>query len=200
MRPRAALLFFCVPVLIVAACASSEDPLLPDGDAADAGGTRDSGSRREAGTGGSGGAEDAGDDEDGGKDARDAGSTKDAATCPFNTQFSSNGETCVGFGVSAECEQAGCGRYGYVCFGGGPPNITGCSEKSTGAYGNSYCCPTNECVAQPDQNAQCNDAPAGLRKRYQCPPNGIGGHVAPPTGCVEHKSGETAVERMFCCP
>lgn len=141
-----------------------------------------------------------GDDGDDGGD--DGGSTTDVSTstCPFNTQFASNGETCVGFGVSSECEQAGCGRFGYVCVGGGPPGFTGCSEKSTSALGNSYCCPTNDCVAQPDQNGACSDAPGGLRKRYQCPPNGSSGHVAPPAGCVEHRSGTTALEKMYCCP
>jgi hypothetical protein len=193
-------MLLCVPLIVAAACASSEDTALAGGDAADAGGTRDSGGRREGGRSDDGGD---GEEDDGGGDGRDdGGSTTDASTntCPFNTQFESNGETCVGFGGSSECEQAGCGRFGYLCIGGGPPGFAGCSEKSTSAFGNSYCCPKNDCVAQPDQNDACNDAPGGLTKRYQCPPNGASGHVAPPAGCVEHKSGQTALEKMYCCP
>jgi hypothetical protein len=132
--------------------------------------------------------------------AADGGAEGGGGTCPFGTQFQSNGETCVGFGVSSECEAAGsCGRYGYLCINGGPPGITGCTEKSTSAFGNSYCCPTNPCVAQPDQNGACGDAGAGKTKRFQCPPEG-GGHATPPGGCVEHTSGGTALERFYCCP
>lgn len=102
--------------------------------------------------------------------------------------------------MSMECAQAGCGRYGFLCVNGGPPGIAGCTEKSASAFGNSYCCPTNPCVAQPDQNGACGDAGAGKTKRFQCPPLEGGGHSTPPSGCVEHVSGGTQLEKFYCCP
>ena len=123
----------------------------------------------------------------------------DAAACegPIKT---GNGETCVGYGTSESCPE-GCGQpYGYVCFDGPPPGFTGCRETRVHALlGNNYCCPDNDCVAQPDQNAMCSGV-AGKPKRYQCPPASGGGNVAPPSGCEEHGSGATNVEKYYCCP
>jgi hypothetical protein len=130
---------------------------------------------------------------DGGKDASDAGSDG-SANCPGEIK-TGNGETCIGYGTGSTCDPQ-CGQpYGYVCANGPPPGFTGCREVSKSALGNSYCCPKNDCVAQPDQNAVCNDAGAGKTKRYQCPPGST-----PPAGCVEHKSGGTNLEKLYCCP
>ncbi len=119
----------------------------------------------------------------------------DSASCPGEIK-TGNGETCIGYGTGSTCDPA-CGQpYGYVCFDGPPPGFTGCREISTSALvGNSYCCPKNDCVAQPDQNGACGDAGASTTKRFQCPP----GSTAP-AGCVEHNSGSTNLEKFYCCP
>ena len=129
----------------------------------------------------------------------DGGTPHDAA-CPATKVAPSTGETCVGFGAGTGCDTA-CGlpAYGYVCFNGGPPGFTGCVQaSSTGSFGDTYCCPDNRCVPQPDQDKQCTTA--GKPHRYQCPPDGAGGNVAPPTGCADGGSGGTALERFYCCP
>lgn len=111
------------------------------------------------------------------------------------------GETCVGYGTSPESCPASCGQpYGYVCFGGPPPGFTGCRETRTSSVvGNNYCCPTNDCVAQPDRGADCSGV-AGKPNRYQCPPTGAGAWATPPAGCIEKGSGASAVEKFYCCP
>jgi hypothetical protein len=122
------------------------------------------------------------------------------AACAATKVVPSTGETCVGFGDGTGCDTA-CGlpKYGYVCFNGGPPGFAGCVQaSSTGSFGDTYCCPDDKCVAQPDQDPQC--AGSGKPHRYQCPPNGMGGNVAPPTGCADGGSGGTALERFYCCP
>ena len=126
----------------------------------------------------------------------DSSTQPDASNCPGEIK-TGNGETCIGYGTGSTCEPS-CGQpYGYVCFNGPPPSFTGCREVSKSALvGNSYCCPKNDCVAQPDQNAACGDAGAGKTKRFQCPP----GSSAPPAGCVEHNSGGTNLEKFYCCP
>jgi hypothetical protein len=133
----------------------------------------------------------------------DGGTKQDGSsqTCGPNNA-TKNGETCIGFGPKPETCDAGCNPNGYVCFGGGPPGFTNCHEIRVSAIvGNTYCCSENKCVAEPDQDQQCLDAGAGKTHRFQCPPNENGsGNVAPPNGCVEHKSGTTAVEKFFCCP
>jgi hypothetical protein len=65
--------------------------------------------------------------------------------------------------------------------------------------GQTYCCSKNDCVAQPDQDSMCSGS-AGKPHRFQCPPDGKGGNVAPPAGCKESGSGATAVEKFYCCP
>jgi hypothetical protein len=128
----------------------------------------------------------------------DAGGAE-GGTCegPIKT---GNGETCAGYGTGESCDVA-CGQpYGYVCFDGPPPGLTGCRETRVHAlFGNNYCCPNNACVAQPDRNAMC-DGVTGKPNRFQCPPAPGGGNVAPAQGCVEHGSGATNVEKYYCCP
>lgn len=132
--------------------------------------------------------------------ADDSGSGNDSGTCsgPIVT---TPGETCVGFGAKAETCDPACGQsYGYVCFDGAPPGFTGCRKVTDTSFGQTYCCPKNECVAQPDQDAMWCSGVAGKPHRFQCPPNGNGGHVAPPAGCEEKGSGGSNVEKFYCCP
>lgn len=176
-----ALFAVSLAVAAFAAC-SSEESSSTTTPGTDAGGTDAKPAPGDASTGGEGG---------GGKtiDGGDAGG--DAAT--------TSGETCIGYGKGESCE-GGVPPYGYVCFGGPPPGFTGCVETRTSAsLGNNYCCPTNDCVAQPDQDKQCNGV-SGKPHRFQCPPAGDGGTVAPPSGCVEHASGGSALEKFYCCP
>jgi hypothetical protein len=138
-----------------------------------------------------------------GEPATDAPATPDVAAEGGSCRgpiVTGNGETCIGHGKGSSCDPA-CGQpYGYLCVDGPPPGFSGCRETQTSALGNSYCCPKNECVAEPDQNGVCADADAGKTKRFQCPPDESGGHVAPPSGCVEHNSGPTELEKFYCCP
>lgn len=137
--------------------------------------------------------------------AVDAATTTDAdaldAPACDGSAASGAGETCIGYGPSPESCPAGCGQpYGYVCFGGPPPGFSGCRETRVSAVlGNSYCCANNACVAEPDRDGDCTSV-SGKPHRFQCPPDGTGGHVAAPAGCVEHGSGSTDLERFFCCP
>lgn len=136
-------------------------------------------------------------EEDAAPPEKDGAPPHDAAACvgPIAT---TPGETCIGFGAAPETCDPACGQpFGYVCFDGGPPGMEGCREQSVSGFGNTYCCPKNECVAQPDQDTECPDA--SKPRRFQCPPEG-GGHVEPPPGCVETGSGETALEKFYCCP
>lgn len=111
------------------------------------------------------------------------------------------GETCVGFGTGAPCGDPACGTpaYGYVCFNGGPPGLAGCVQTTSSSFGETYCCPELRCVAQPDQDTACSATPATPHRR-QCPPDGDGGNVAPPAGCVDGGAGGSALENFFCCP
>jgi hypothetical protein len=141
--------------------------------------------------------------QDGSASARDgaaADATPDAgpdldASCPMGKTLPATGETCIGFGKGSPCDPAcGLGEYGYVCFNGGPPGFAGCVQaSSTGSFGDTYCCPDNACVPQPDQDDKCT-AP-GKSHRYQCPPD-----VTAPSGCAAVGSGSTALERFYCCP
>jgi hypothetical protein len=131
--------------------------------------------------------------------ATDAGATVDAA-CAATKVLPSTGETCVGFGAGTGCDTT-CGlpKYGYVCFNGGPPGFAGCVQaSSTGSFGDTYCCPDNKCVPQPDQDKQCTSA--GKPHRYQCPPDGASGNVTPPSGCADGGLGGSALEHFYCCP
>jgi hypothetical protein len=128
---------------------------------------------------------------------REAGTASDAGCGgPIVT---TPGETCTGFGTSATSCDPACGQpYGYVCIGGGPPASSGCRRVSESAFGETYCCPKNDCVAQPDQDGLCGGS--GQPRRYQCPPDGDGGSVAPPADCVDGGSGASEVEKFYCCP
>lgn len=108
-----------------------------------------------------------------------------------------SGETCVGYGTTGDSCTSEQGRpYGYVCFGGPPPAIAGCTlTRESSSLGNNYCCAANECVEQIDQSAQCG-AVSGKPHRFQCPP----GSSAPASECAEHGSGSTELEKYYCCP
>jgi hypothetical protein len=140
---------------------------------------------------------------DGGTDAPIAADAEagavEAGSCSKGQVRPATGETCVGYGKGTPCN-AECGEYGYVCFeNGGPPGFAGCLLiNDNGQFGQTYCCTENKCVAQPDQDGMCTTA--GKTHRYQCPPDGNGGSVAPPAGCVDGGSGGTALERFYCCP
>ncbi len=120
------------------------------------------------------GANDSGGQDDG---ANDSGGQDDGAN-DSGGQDAGTGETCTGFAKGSPCGANGLPDYGYVCFFGSPPGIVGCQLARASAFGDTYCCAENKCVAQPDQDAVCT-AP-GLPHRYQCPPNGAGGSVAAP--------------------
>lgn len=122
------------------------------------------------------------------------------ASCPKGKVLPATGETCIGFGKGTPCDPAcGLGEYGYVCLNGGPPGFTGCVQaSSTGGFGDTYCCPKNECVPQPDQDSKCTSS--AKPHRYQCPPDGAGNPVAPPAGCTAAGTGGSKVEAFFCCP
>lgn len=155
------------------------------------------GASGDEGGGGDGGSSDGASDSALGPDGGTAGD----GACPTPKVLPSTGETCVGFGAGTGCDTA-CGlpAYGYVCFNGGPPGFANCVQaSSTGAFGDTYCCPDNKCVPQPDQDNECTTA-AGKPHRYQCPPDGAGGNVAPPNGCADGGVGGSALERFYCCP
>lgn len=162
------------------------------GSTSDAPSGRDGGDRQDAATGTDGGA-DAQASPDTGADA-----DVDGGSCPQGQMRPATGETCVGFGKGTPCNVA-CGEYGYACFSGGPPSFASCLLiNDNGAFGQTYCCAENKCVAQPDQDGKCTTP--GKTHRYQCPPDGTGGNVAPPAGCADGGAGGSAVERFYCCP
>ena len=129
---------------------------------------------------------------DGGLDARPDG-------CPaLVTQFDA-GDTCAGFGTGGACNTA-CGlpQYGYVCIGGGPPNLTGCVRASDSIVGGTYCCPTLSCVRSSFQDTSCADA-GGHPHFFQCATDTDGGLlVQPPAACVP--STGPAPYKYYCCP
>ncbi|MBX3190350.1 MAG: hypothetical protein KF819_25345 [Labilithrix sp.] len=178
---------------IAVSSACSDDPSTTGG----GGDATDGGSPSRSDSGATGDQGDDATDGDSGTSERDSGD-EDAGACgPIVT---TPGETCVGFGAKAETCDPACGQpYGYVCFDGAPPGFDGCRKVSDSALGQTYCCPKNECVAQPDQDTMCNGT-AGKPHRFQCPPNGNGGNVAPPAGCEEKGSGGSEVEKFYCCP
>ena len=127
---------------------------------------------------------------DGGADA-----TVDSASDGGTT---GKGETCIGFAKGSPCGAVGLPDYGYVCVNGSPPGIGGCKLASSSSFGDTYCCPDDRCVAQPDQDGMCKTA--AKSHRFQCPPDGAGGNVAPASGCVDGGFGGSALEHFFCCP
>lgn len=159
---------------------------------------------------GGGATSDAPSSEGGGAASGDGGASSDSSTtlpdasaldasCAQGKVVPDKGETCTGFGKGTGCDTA-CGlpAYGYVCFNGGPPGFTGCVQASSSPLGETYCCPDNKCVPQPDQDKSCTTA--GKTHRFQCPPDGTGGNVAPPAGCVDGGAGSSALELYYCCP
>jgi len=199
--PRAFLLGVLGPLALAASFGSGACSSDPATSVADGGGDPD-GSSAADGAGG----DDASATTDGATaDAKSDGASGDAGdkdACPTPVTKPATGETCVGFGKKTPCGSAGaCGYpdYGYVCFNGGPPGFAGCVQASTSAFGETYCCPDNKCVAEPDQDAMCAGV-AGKPHRYQCPPDGLGGNVAAPAGCVANGTGASELEKFFCCP
>jgi hypothetical protein len=132
----------------------------------------------------------------------DASAAIDAA-CPTTKTVPATGETCTGFGSSADTCDPVCGlpAYGYVCFNGGPPGLSGCVQVRSSSLGETYCCANNACVAEPDQDTQCA-AVSGKPHLYQCPPDGTdGGTVAPAGGsaCAAQVVAGSPYA-YFCCP
>ena len=120
----------------------------------------------------------------------------DSGACKGKT-IADAGETCTGFGKGDPCTPE-CGLYGYVCINGGPPGFTGCYQMSGGSLGETYCCPKNDCVAEPDQDKFCADAGAKPHL-FQCPPDGSGGFVKPANaGCA--KTDPLGPYDYYCCP
>ena len=132
--------------------------------------------------------------------ANDGAASDGACVGPI---VSSAGETCTGFGTQGDSCDPSCGQpFGYVCFGGAPPGFTGCREQRVSAtFGNTYCCPTNACVERPDRTIDCAGV-AGKPKHFQCPPlaGDAGGNASPPSGCVGEGSGQSSLEKYYCCP
>ncbi len=195
-----AAVFGVAVTLAAGGCGSDGTTSSPTADGAtsiDDGGSAAESDGGDGSGGGSGG--------DGSTDAaRDAATANDgggdAGACPTPIVRPSTGETCIGFGTGDPCKKA-CGlpAFGYVCFNGGPPGFAGCVQaSSTSAFGDTYCCPDDRCVAQPDQDGMCKTA--GKSHRFQCPPDGAGGNVAPASGCVDGGFGGSALEHFFCCP
>lgn len=142
-------------------------------------------------------------DTDGGAVQADAGGGgKDAGgdgggSCGQGKVVLDAGETCIGFGPADPCN-ASCGLYGYRCFGGAPPGFAGCLQMNASAIlGETYCCPKDDCVAEPDQDKSCN-AFGNKPHRFQCPPTDAG-YATPGAGCVD--AGVAGpLEHFFCCP
>jgi hypothetical protein len=178
-RLALALAFACSSVPVVLAmhgCSSDGDDVDPDAGMAYEDGVPEVGRP------------DVGSSIDAGEAGNDAGS--DAAK---------SGETCTGFGKGSPCGDAGLPLYGYICVNGGPPGFVGCVQASASAFGETYCCPSNDCVAEPDQDPQCTGV-SGKPHLYQCPPDGTdGGSVAPTAGCAA-KSLPGSPYAYYCCP
>ncbi len=193
LRRLVVVCLFASSVAVFAAC-SDDAPASTGGGTSDGGPSSKADSRRPSRAPG----EDAATEPDSGTSDTDSGE-KEAGSCgPIVT---TPGETCIGFGAKPETCDPSCEQpYGYVCFDGAPPGFEGCRKASESALGQTYCCPKNDCVAQPDQDAtSCSDT-AGKPHRFQCPPNGSGGNVPPPAGCEEKGSGGSEVEKFYCCP
>ncbi len=194
MSPRLVLPVLTFAVL-AAFAACSEDPTATTTPAGDAGSPRkDARAAQEDEE--EEPASDAGTAKDAGK--KDASPTSDAGC--GRPVVTTPGETCIGFGPKDDPCDPACGQpYGYVCFEGAPPGFASCSLARETSLGQTYCCTKNDCVAQPDLDSMCNGV-SGKPHRYQCPPDGDGGHATAPAGCVEKGSGSTPIERFYCCP
>lgn len=131
---------------------------------------------------------------EGGSDASFDGACLEASVVP------QTGETCAGFGRGEPCEPA-CGHpaFGYVCFDGGPPNLSGCVQVRKSFLGETYCCPKNDCVRVPDLDTECAGQAGGSRL-YQCPPEGDGGTAAPPSPACSPKTVAASPYKYHCCP
>lgn len=115
----------------------------------------------------------------------DASPDADAGTSPA-------GETCTGFGTGDPCGANGLPTYGYVCVGGGPPGFTGCKKASDSSLGQTWCCPANDCVAEPDQDSKCSGA--ATPHLFQCPTG-----ATPPAACAKTTVSGSPYDYV-CCP
>ncbi len=172
------------------ACSSDDPTVSPTPDASVASDGSAAAPDSSAGADGGGGGPDA---DAGAPDARPDG------CAPFATDFDA-GDTCAGFGAKAPCDPR-CGpAYGYVCTGGGPPNLKGCVQMSNSALGGTYCCPDLACVRVPFRDSKC----LSLSKPslYHCLADDDGGLVAKPDpSCSEVVDPDLppVQARYFCC-
>lgn len=107
------------------------------------------------------------------------------------------GDTCAPFGEGTPCGGGCVPKYGYVCTGGGPPNLTGCHQMSNSTFGGTYCCPDLSCVRSTFQDKDCSGKPGKTQMRV-CPVDAQKNlRAQPPAGCEEVTGPEY---RYFCCP
>lgn len=195
--------FTSAGALVAAACSTSDDgggssSTSSSGSTGNASGSSSTSSSSTSSSSSSSGGTDGGTDApvvtDSGNDAK-----ADAAppVCTNGEVQPKTGQTCAGFGSFTPCTTCTPSAFGYLCFDGGPPNIDGCTRVSKTAFGDTYCCSSNQCVAVPDQDSRCTGKPGGPH-RYTCPPDGTdGGFVKPPAGCVfDTNMGYPT----YCCP
>jgi hypothetical protein len=120
--------------------------------------------------------------------------------CAITTTEFDAGDTCAGFGAKSPCEPGCTPAYGYVCTGGGPPNLKGCVRVSESSFGGTYCCPDLACVRVTSQDKKCVSPQKAL---YHCLAAADGGLVAKPAaGCTEVVGDPDLppIEaRYFCC-
>jgi hypothetical protein len=139
---------------------------------------------------------------DAARDASDAATDAfDTDACAVGVTVFDAGDTCVGYGTGGSCQSA-CGlpAYGYVCLGGGPPNVSGCVRAGADSpvFGATYCCSELKCVRSSFQDPECAEAGAPPLY-YQCATASDGGPlVAPGGGCVATSG--PAPYNYFCCP
>ncbi|MBL9113165.1 MAG: hypothetical protein JNM74_28020 [Myxococcales bacterium] len=107
------------------------------------------------------------------------------------------GDTCAPFGEGTPCGGGCVPKYGYVCTGGGPPNLTGCRQMSNSTFGGTYCCPELSCVRSTFQDKDCAGKPGKTQMRV-CPVDAQKNLRAPPPAGCEVVTGPEY--RYFCCP
>ncbi len=195
LSPRTLALSFVTAAM--AACASSDPPDAPAGATAD-GGTTVTPAPTPS---------EPGDETDSGDGTRDDAGADGAPPADGGGDGASGdggggtGETCIGFGAKSPCGAAGKPDYGYVCFGGSPPGVSGCALASKSIAGETYCCTQLACVAQPDRDAA--DCKSAQRPhRYQCAVDEGNALLAqPPAGCSEDVGALIdKSSRFYCCP
>jgi hypothetical protein len=132
--------------------------------------------------------------------ATDANPGSDASCADAGKTVFGQGDTCAPFGEGSSCTGPCLPKYGYVCTGGGPANLTGCIQVSDSTFGGTYCCPTLSCVRMPGQDAKCAGKPGGT-KLYSCPVDKDKNLRAQPgAGCQEVVDPTLPEYRYYCCP